>query len=238
MGADEFPPPTQTQKMKRYPLMMLAGALLAVIGHAHAQLVITEVMSNEKSGATYAADWFELTNVGSSAIDLTGYTMDDNSDSYADSVALTGVSSIAAGQSVVFIETTSNANAVSDFESSWNLSNSVVVGSYSGSGVSLGSSGDQVNIFNAAQTQIASATFGNSTAGDTFVADNTSTTSTLTTLSTVGVGGAYKTSSNEIGSPGYSPLAPVETPEPSTWAMLLVGALGLGALLRRRAVAA
>ena len=76
--------------------------LLAAAGVAPI-VAITEV-SPTGSSASYGADWFELTNTGSSALDITGWKMDDNSNSFAASVALRGVTSIAAGQSVVFLE--------------------------------------------------------------------------------------------------------------------------------------
>ena len=40
-------------------------------------LRITEVMSNSGTGGT--ADWFELTNYGTTTVNLLGYKMDDNS---------------------------------------------------------------------------------------------------------------------------------------------------------------
>ena len=61
---------------------------------------------------SYGADWFELTNIGSTAVNISGWKMDDNSNSFGNAVALRGVTSIAAGQSVVFIE--GNATGTTD----------------------------------------------------------------------------------------------------------------------------
>lgn len=63
------------------------------------QVRITEVMSN--GGPT---DWFELTNFGSSTVDITGWKMDDNSFAFANSVLLNGITSIATGERVIFGE--------------------------------------------------------------------------------------------------------------------------------------
>jgi hypothetical protein len=49
---------------------------------------------------TYNADWFEVTNTGTSAVDITGWKMDDNSNASASAVALNGITSINPGQSV------------------------------------------------------------------------------------------------------------------------------------------
>ena len=75
-----------------------------VASSAHASIRITEVMSSSNGGGVPTSDWFEMTNYGSSAIDLTGWRMDDGSVNPLASVALNGVSSIAAGQSIIFIE--------------------------------------------------------------------------------------------------------------------------------------
>ena len=211
---------------------------------SHAQIIISEVMSSEDKAQTYNQDWFELTNTGSTAVNITGWEMDDNSDSFSAAVALrlTG-NSIAAGQSVVFVESTGSSDATvqSAFKSSWfgnNVPSNFVIGGYNGSGVGLGSSGDQVNIFNAAGTQVAGVAFGTATAGVSFdnsASLNVNTTTgvdpTLTTLSVSGVHGAFVSPAGETGSPGA-------VPEPMSYALMLGGIAvlaGFQAFRRERA---
>src|SRR5262249_33858367 len=73
---------------------------------ARAAIIISEVEPSGSSAVsnTYNADWFELTNTGASAVNITGWKMDDNSHTFANAVALRGVTSIAPGQTVVFVE--------------------------------------------------------------------------------------------------------------------------------------
>jgi hypothetical protein len=86
-------------------LMAFMGSPPAgVSAAATASVVISEVHPSGSGNGTYAADWFEVTNTGTSAVDITGWKMDDNSNSPAAAVVLNGVASIAPGQSVVFIE--------------------------------------------------------------------------------------------------------------------------------------
>jgi hypothetical protein len=212
-------------------LGILAGA------NASAAVVITEVSPSSSDNAPYAADWFELTNTGNSAVNITGWKMDDNSNSFNNSVALTGVSSIAAGQSVVFVEDTnasSDATLDSSFESTWfgaNVPAGFTIGNYGGGGVGLSTGGDQVNIFDSSGTRQADVTFGavQNVNGPTF--DNSAgINGTLTTRSAVGVDGAFKASDGEIGSPGT--IAPV--PIPATAWLLGGGLLGLFGVGRRR----
>src|SRR4051812_36455368 len=64
-----------------YSRIRICAAAAAVFGgvaaSAHGALVITEVMSSSGTGGT--SDWFEVTNTGPAAVDITGYKMDDNS---------------------------------------------------------------------------------------------------------------------------------------------------------------
>jgi P pilus assembly chaperone PapD len=73
----------------------LGAALMAVTASAHASIIISEVNPTGSSTTTYAADWFELTNTGAYAVDISGWKMDDNSNAFASAVALRGVTSIA-----------------------------------------------------------------------------------------------------------------------------------------------
>lgn len=76
-------------------------------------------MAAAGSSHSYAADWFELTNIGRAAVDSTGWKMDDNSFLAASAVALSGVTSINPGQSVVCAETSHLATTKAAFISAW-----------------------------------------------------------------------------------------------------------------------
>jgi uncharacterized protein YjiK len=166
------------------------------------RLIISEVASWGSSNAIYAADWFEVTNIGSAAVDMTGWKMDDNSNDVTLAVAILGVGSVAPGQSVILIEGTSTT--ASNFISAWFGSTppaGFVIGTYSGSGVGLSTSSDAVNLFNASGKHITGVQFGAATNNVSF--DNTAGLVTLTTLSVVGVNGAFLAPDGvETGSPG------------------------------------
>ena len=178
------------------------------------KLFISEVAPWSSGNSPVAADWFEVTNSTSQAIDITGWKMDDNSGSFGLSVALNGITSIGAGESVIFIET-SSAATVAAFKSDWFGSNppaNLQIGTYSGSGVGLSTAGDAVNLYNAAGVLKASVAFGLSSASTPFKTfDNTAALNgatagavTLTTLSADGTNGAFTVThaASEIGSPG------------------------------------
>src|SRR5262249_12323945 len=80
-------------------------------GTTGAGMIISEVAPWASGNAPYAADWFELTNTGPAAVDLTGWKMDDNSNSAGSAVPLLGISSLPAGKSAVFFEDTSGTDA-------------------------------------------------------------------------------------------------------------------------------
>jgi hypothetical protein len=213
---------------------MLAVALLsALAAPAQAAIRITEVApyASGNTGA-YAADWFELTNTGASAVNISGWKVDDNSNSFSAAVALRGITSIAAGQSVIFLE--SNASGTNDasinagFLSAWfgaSAPASLLIGNYGGSGVGLGTSGDAVNIFDASGAVITRVDFGSSTTGVTFNNAAGLTNVTISTLSVVGVNGAVLSANGqEIGSPGS--IAAVPEPQTNVMAVLALGLLG------------
>ncbi|MDO8188901.1 lamin tail domain-containing protein [Conexibacter sp. JD483] len=171
------------------------------------QVVVSEVSSWSSSNTTYRADWFELTNSGASTVDLTGWKVDDDSNSFAAAIALSGVTSLAPGASAVFVEGTSTT--ADAFKSAWfgsDVPAGFQIGTYSGSGIGFGSGGDQVNIFDSVGARVTGVAFGAATNGFSF--DNAagfgSTTTPLPTiarLSADGVNGAF-TASGEVGSPG------------------------------------
>ena len=130
-------------------------------------IVISEVAPWSSSNSPLAADWFEVTNTGSSAVDITGWKMDDNSHSIANAIALNGITSIAPGEAVIFIETADLPTAAAAFRNLWfgaNPQRVTQIGSYSGSGVGLSSSGDEVTLFDGAGNLVAGVGFGASPA--------------------------------------------------------------------------
>ncbi len=167
-----------------------------------ARLLITEVAPWASSNSPYLADWFEVTNVGGAAVNLTGWTMDDNSNDVTKSVPIQGVTSIAAGQSIILIE--GNGSGATAFITAWFSGTApagLVIGSYTGAGVGLSSSGDAVNLFNASGRLVTGVQFGAATTGFTF--DNTAGLGTVTALSVAGVKGAFLAPDGvETGSPG------------------------------------
>lgn len=209
-----------------FKLSALAAAFVFSSSALHANIIISEI-DPTGSSATYAADWFELTNTGTSAVDISGWKMDDNSNAFGSSVALRGITSIAAGQSVIFLEgnTSGSTDATLNnaFKTAWFGSNTpagFLIGNYGGSGVGLGNTGDAVNIFDSAGTLITNVQFGASTAGFTFDNKAGLNNTSISTLSAVGINGAKLSASGaEVGSPGAVPL-PAALP-------LLISAFGL-----------
>jgi len=215
----------------------IASLSLSALIQANAQIVISEVDSAGSGTSTYAADWFELTNTGSSAVNITGWKMDDSSDLFGSAVPMSlAGNSIAAGQTVVFIETTSAtlATLTPEFEAAWfgsNVPAGFTIGGYGGSGVGLSTGGDAVNIFDALGNAVTGVTFGAPTGKATF--DNTAGLSgAISTASVIGTNGAFTSvTGGEIGSPGVDTAV---VPEPSTYALLFGGFVALLAIQFRR----
>ena len=225
-------------------LATVGAAALFAAAPAQAQIIITEV-DPTGNNAAYGADWWEITNYGSSSVPLNGWKMDDSSNSISSAVALNGVSNIAAGQSVVFIENGSSSTSqstltalINSFETAWfgspaNAPAGFTIGTYNGNnaGVSLSNGGDGVNLFDNTGTLVTGVSFGSATTGVTF--DNSSAhvtnDGTIATLSAVGKNGAFKNSANEIGSPGA-------VPEPNSGLLAAIVAVAFAgvAYLRRK----
>lgn len=172
-------------------------------------LVISEVAPWSSGNSPVGADWFEVTNTGSSAVDITGWRMDDGSASFVSSVALNGITSIGAGQSVIFIEASDPATTVPAFLTNWfggSPPASLLVGTYTGGGIGLSTGGDAVNLFDAGGTVRANVTFGASPTGPFQTFNNAAGLNNVpvTTLSAIGTNGAFAAVSHtdEIGSPG------------------------------------
>lgn len=186
-------------------------------------LIVTEVAPWASSNGAVGGDWFEVTNVSASAVDITGWKVDDSSNAFATAIALNGITSIAPGESVIFIE---GAAGIADtFKTVWFGASPPVglqVGTYQGSGIGLSTGGDAVNLFTAGGTRHSGATFGAADSASPFQTfDNTAAAndSAITLLSEDGVNGAFvaATSAVEIGSPGYSAPGVLRVTEVAPW---------------------
>jgi uncharacterized protein YjiK len=190
-----------------------------------AALIISEVAPWASGNSPLGADWFEVTNIGTAAADITGWKMDDSSNSFGSSVALNGITRIAPGESVIFIETSSLTTLKASFLTLWFGSNppaNLQIGSYSGSGVGLSTGGDGVNLFNAAGVLQTGISFGaGSTSAPYRTFDNASglNATSISALSATGVNGAFTApgNSSEIGSPGT--IGAISNPEVSVTAI-------------------
>ena len=129
--------------MKRnFALLLFTGSLLAAAPLAHAQLLITEINSDGTGG-----DFWELTNVGTSSVDLGNYKWNDSARvTTGNAVTIPIGTSIAAGESILFNVTSTAAV----FRSAWGINSSVQVVS---GGPGLGTN-DAITLFNAANTEV------------------------------------------------------------------------------------
>lgn len=190
---------------------------LGLIAHTHAAtgtVYVSEVAPWSSGNSSLAADWFEITNGTAAPVDITGWRVDDNSNAFASSLALSGATSIAPGESVIFVETAALATTADAFKVIWFGSVAAApaglqIGSYSGSSIGLSAGGDEVNIFANDGTSITRVSFGAASAGPIFATfDNTGgTIGAISALSAVGTNGAFAAANpapaaGQVGSPG------------------------------------
>ncbi len=191
-------------------------------------LIISEIApwSSGNSLSNLRVDWFEISNIGTAAQNIAGWKMDDDSHSFTSAVALNGITTIAPGESVIFLETADNNTSTINakkaaFLSGWFGANpppNLQIGNYSGSGVGLGTGGDAVNLYDSMGALRTGVTFGTSPSGPSFATfDNALglNSAAIGNLSAVGLNGAFVAASdpNEIGSPGTigAPTTPIVT---------------------------
>jgi predicted extracellular nuclease len=195
----------------------LGSSSSQTISIADNEILITEINPSGNS-SSYQADWFELSNNSASTVSLVGWKMDDNSNAFANSVTLRGLSSIAAGGSLIFLESnaagSNDATILANFSKAWfgtsTPPSGFLFGFYGGSGVGLSASTDAVNLFDAAGNLVSRVDFGSATATASF--DNKSGASSVSTLSVAGVNGASVSFNGaETGSPGTTTNATLPT---------------------------
>ena len=166
-------------------------------------LAITEIMpgSNDPDPLV-SPDWFEITNYGTTAVDLAGFSWDDDSE-VPGTVTFPSVV-VAPGQTVVvWAGVAANKFA---FSSTWGLVGSQTVTIISsdemtGSFPSLGQGGDAVVLYDTSATpiEICKAAYVSAVAGFSVEYD---TNCTFLGNSVVGQRGAYNSLGGDAGSPG------------------------------------
>lgn len=219
-------------------IIFTAAVGLISLPSANSQVLvrITEVMSSSGTvTGQQTPDWFEITNFGNSAQSLSGWKMDDNSFNILNSVNLIGVTSIGAGESVVFIEDSTGAN-VTNFRNYWGGLAGIQVGYYGGSGVGLSSASDGVVVFDGTN-EMNRVSFGAATTGFSFNFgyDGSGVLNTsANALSAIGMFGVTTvTSTYGTGTTAFSNTgSPGVVPEPSSASLMLLGFSGLLALRR------
>ena len=222
---------------------VLLAALLALgtvpaTASAAFDLQITEIWAGSLPGAEYTDDWFELTNVGdmgATGLDGTLFFDDSHQDPTEDT-ALTGIDTIAPGESVIYlIDPGAGASAFLDM---WGPLPGVQIGTVPG-GHGLGG-GDEVNIYDgnlATAILLDSAAYSVDPQVESFVsaADGSWVENTF---AQVGVLGAYAGNLNatddpSVGPPIGSPGRIAGVPEPGSIALMILGVAGVLACRRR-----
>ncbi len=199
-----------------------AFTIAALAAAADAQMRITEWSYSSTDG-----EFIEFTNVGEAAIDMTGWSYDDDS-RLPGAFPLTPFGLVQPGESVILSEL-----SASDFRTNWSLPLGVdVIG---GNTVNLGRN-DEINLYDASNAQVDRLTYGDQNIPGTIrtleFSGNPSSPAVLGTnnvaqwsLSFVGDSfGSYTGLGGSVANPGRY------IPEPSALALLTLG----GAVLLRR----
>ena len=215
-------------------VIVLGGSINAAWAAMPFQLQVTEIWSGNEPDSNLSQDWFEVTNIGESvwtAASFGDLYFDDDSADPSKADLMSGIASIAPGESVIFVD--GGTIGAADWLVLWSgdLVTAPQVGSYDGAG--LGKNGDAVTLFvddpdsGVNLWQLAFETYPGTTANG-----GQSYDVVLGAFSTVGnASGAVATSTvNEGGQPAIG--SPGAVPEPGTIALMVLGAMT--AVIRRR----
>jgi len=212
------------------PAFIAAALSLAASAHAASTVAITEWMYN-------GSEFIEFTNLSGAAIDLSGWSFDDDS-RIAGTVSLSGFGTLAAGESAILSE-----DDAATFRAKWSLADSVkVIGN---NGTNLGRN-DEINLYDASGALVDRLRFGDSSyvPGTIRTQDASGNPASLAVLdgsdatgwvlSSVGDAfGSRVNADGHIGNPGVFTLAPA-VPEPAHFALTVSGLIAIGAIARRR----
>jgi len=201
-----------------------------------ATIQITEWMYNP---AGTGGEFIEFTNMSNAAIDMTGWSFDDN-DSAQGLVSLSAFGVLAAGESVILTEISAAL-----FRTQWNLGANVkVIGSNT---QNLGRS-DAINLYNATNTLVDSLVYNDQGTGNVKSPRTQGISGRPGSASVIGannasqwvlsvagdVEGSYASTAGDLGSPGKTSFAPAPVPVPAAAWLMLSGLGTLGAALKRR----
>jgi predicted extracellular nuclease len=199
--------------------LVMAGLLVVLVRAASGGMVISEWMYSGTNG-----EFIEFTNTGPGAIDMTGWSFDDDSQAPG-TVALSAFGVVAAGKSVILTDV-----AAADLATAWGLSGVSIIG---GNAANLGRN-DQINLYDASNNLIDQLSYGDQTYVGTPRTQNKScniptadygyaVAQTTWVLASVGDAfGSWASSGGDVASPGIAPI-----PEPSTLALLACCGLAL-----------
>jgi predicted extracellular nuclease len=205
--------------------LVVVLALFVVVPVAAADIVVSEWMYNG-AGTGSVGEFIEFTNIGPAAVDMTGWSFDDDS-RLPGTFSLSAFGVVPVGKSVILTDDTAAA-----FIAAWGLSGVSVIGANT---ANLGRN-DEINLFDASNALVDRLTYGDQNyagtirtqlkSGNIPAADyGYDVVQTTWALAAVGDAfGSWASTRGEVGSPGVAPL-----PEPAALALLT-----LGALLRRR----
>ena len=165
-------------------------------------LAVTEIMANSNDAdAAVNADWFEITNYGTTSINLGGFSWDDNTNVAGSSVF--PAINVAPGEAVVVWAGTAANEAA--FRTRWIMhpSTQVVVSSQlTGAFQNLSSSADAVVLYDTSATavEICNAIYNSTLPGKSVEFDTAN--AVYLGNAVVGVRGAWASLGNDVGSPG------------------------------------
>lgn len=226
--------------MRKYLVAAFAACFMSQNAFATFDLQVTEIWPGNDPGSNLTDDWFEVTNVGDmdwTSADGDLYYDDDSMDaSVAD--LMSGITTIAAGESVIYVDgsaTTGGPN-VALWSIVWgpDLASMPQVGTYEGSGLSGGGDGvtlflDSANDGVDAGDQIDFADYPNADAPN----GGQSWDVGLGVFSGSLVNGITTTEVNDESNPAVGTPGFLGVPEPGTLALTAMGLFGLLGVRRK-----
>ena len=217
----------------RIAAMGLVTACVIGGSQARAALVISEWMYNPL-GATNA-EYVEITNRGPGTVNMSGWSFDDSSRAPG-SLSLSGLGTLAVGQSAIITEAAEAA-----FRTEWSLPAAAKV--LGGSTQNLGRA-DEINIYDAANALVDRLTYDDQGTGDVKGPRTQGISGNPMTVAALGANkaslwqlsvandsyGSKLSASGDLGSPGTFAIVP----EPTGGAIIAIGTAALLGRRRRR----